>query len=82
MASMTPPVCQIVWKDSYSIEDLWHPTSDYTSEPRVIITAGFLVHEDDEYITVATTYDPDSETFGNGIAVLKACVLSRKTYTA
>ena len=75
-----PNICQLVWKDSHSLEDVWHDSS-YCSSVRVLSSAGFLVSEDDEYITIAATYDQVTGTFGNAIAVLQCCVLSKKIYT-
>lgn len=76
-----PEVVQIVWRDSYGVEDEWHDIS-YKPETRVLSTCGYKVAEDDEYIVIATTYDSTAETFGTAIAVLKVCILSSKTYIA
>lgn len=77
-----PEIVQVIWKDSYGVFDTWHDITEYQPELRVLSTSGYLVHEDDEYITVATTFDKDAQVFSTAIAILKNCILSRKSYIA
>ena len=73
-----PPIEHIIWQDSYSLEDVWHPTTS-PIERRLIRSIGFQIASNDEYIVLATTYDPTSETYGNAIAIHRPAILNRKT---
>jgi len=72
-----PPLVEIVWQDSYSLDDEWFPVP-HESKIRVITTSGYEVASDPLYVTVASTFDVETRNFANGIAILQCCVLSRR----
>lgn len=75
-----PPVVHVIWYDSYALEETWHPVGS-PIERRLIRSIGFQVEENDEYLVLATNYDPTCETYGTAIAIHKPCIVSRVPLT-
>ena len=72
-----PPLVTVKWKDTYSMDDLWMSyDDDFDPETRYVYSTGFLVGESEEYVAIASTFDPDSGCYGNGIFILKCCIVS------
>jgi len=76
----TPEIVHVVWQDTYALEDQWIP-SNPPIERRLIRTIGFKLTENNEYLVVASTYDPTSDTYGSAIAIHKPCVINSSTIT-
>ena len=72
-----PPLVEIVWHDSYSLDDEWFPVP-HEPKIRVITSSGYEVASDATYVTLASTFDLETRHFSNGIAILQCCVLSRR----
>lgn len=72
----TPPLMEVSWIDSYAISGDWNPVSGEI-EARVLLSGGYLVAEDDCYMVLANTWDSSAETYGDAVAILKRCVLSK-----
>jgi hypothetical protein len=73
-----PKIQLIEWTDTFAIEDEWYDLN--TKHPaRHILTCGYLVGEDDQYVHLATTFDRDSETYSVAIAIYKPCIQARTT---
>jgi len=75
-----PPIAQVVWIDSFSMEDDWTETG-VDIPARLINSSGYVVSEDEDYIVLAASYDPYSGCFSNAIAVLKRCILAKHEIT-
>jgi hypothetical protein len=75
-----PPVTHVIWQDSYSLDDTWHPTTQPV-ERRLIRSVGFQIATTPEYIVLAATYDPTSETYGNAIAIHRPAILAETPLT-
>ena len=58
---------RFVWLDAYEAEGEWYGT-DYVPEVRPMTTYGYAIAITDKYISVASTYDPDTEQY--------ACVIN------
>jgi hypothetical protein len=70
-----PPIVHIIWQDTYSLDETWHPTTE-PIERRLIRSIGFKINENDEYIVLAATYDPTAETYGNALAIHRPAILT------
>lgn len=76
----TPPVIHVIWQDTYALDDDWHPAA-VTIERRLMRTIGFKIAENDEYVLIASTYDPTADTYGSAIAIHKPCIHATRTIT-
>lgn len=74
----TPPIEIIHWTDTFGIDDDWYELG-HKHDPRHIITCGYLVGETKNYVNLATTIDPTTETYTVAIAIYKPCITSRNT---
>jgi hypothetical protein len=65
----TKPIApqKYTWMDAYEAEGEWYDT-DYRAEKRLMVTYGYPIAITDEYISIASTYDPDMEQY--------ACVIN------
>jgi len=75
----TPKKVEILFEDHYSLGDTWHVVGD-EHEVCILAVAGFLVKEDDKYYYVVNTYEPKTENYQAGTAVLKSCVIRYSEY--
>jgi len=73
-----PPIVHVIWQDTYALDDEWHPAA-VTIERRLIRTIGFKIAENDEYVVIASTYDPTADTYGSAIAIHKPCIHATST---
>lgn len=68
-----PPLVEVYWEDHYSLGDDWHEPG--TKHTHCILTCvGYIVHEDDKYYWVSSTYEPATRNYSSGTAVLKNCI--------
>lgn len=72
----TPPIQIVEWWDSFAIEDEWYELSA-KHPPRHILSSGYIVGEDDNYLYLASTFDPTSGTYSVALAIYKPCVVAR-----
>jgi hypothetical protein len=48
---------EITWDDASSLEHGWVDPADEKPVPQLVKTVGFLVHEDENYVVIASTTD-------------------------
>jgi len=70
-------IIYLEWIDAKSTYG-WHPISELSKEPFLVVTAGLLVCEDAEFITVSTSYAPNAD-WADPITIPKRCITKRKT---
>jgi hypothetical protein len=58
---------KFTWMDAYEAEGEWYDC-EYKAERRLMVTYGYPIAVTDEYISIASTYDPDMEQY--------ACVIN------
>lgn len=58
---------KFTWMDAYEAEGEWYGT-DYTPEQRLMVTYGYPIAITKDYIAIASTYDPETESY--------ACVIN------
>jgi len=71
----------IEWLDSgLYLDEGWAPQEDYlrelTLDRMTVITSGILMHEDEEMIVVATSYDPSHDTYYGAQVIARSNVIS------
>jgi hypothetical protein len=54
----TPKIVEVWWTDAYA-QNAWHPRSKKERERGAVKTVGYLIHDDDIYITVARSVGTD-----------------------
>jgi len=59
---------RFVWLDAYEAGGEWYEP-DYVPEPRLMTTYGYPVAITDQYVCVASTYDPDQGNFAVAINI-------------
>ena len=68
----------VTWLDAVSC-DSWESISDAQKlNPATMITLGFLLHDDDDKVVIAASYDQDNESVARTYAIPKSWVLSIK----
>lgn len=68
-------VSKFVWLDAYEAEGEWYGT-DYEPERRPMTTYGYPIAITDTYISIASTYDPDTEQYACVINIPIGMVIS------
>lgn len=53
---------KFVWLDAYEAGGEWYNT-DYVPEDRLMTTYGYPISITQEYVAVASTYDPDEDNY-------------------
>lgn len=71
-------IIYLEWIDAKSTYG-WHPVDDLSKEPFLVVTAGLLVCEDAEFITVSTSYATVPSDWADPITIPKRCITKRKT---
>ena len=72
----------IRWLDTgLAGSDGWKDKAFYMREGKCseVISAGLLVHEDEEVVIVANSYDPDNDLYVNAQVIAKSAIISRGT---
>lgn len=70
---MTRQIVWIEWSDSAS----QHGWTDEPQPPASIVSCGFLVHEDEASVQLATSVDTDSEMWNCSMTVPKNLITKR-----
>ena len=65
------PIVKVTWLDAVSASG-WRNES---SPPSANYTLGYLVHEDDDFVEVACTYDPESGYWNGSISIPKENII-------
>ena len=74
---MKPPQIELVeWVDSFGIDDEWF-NLDTMHEARTILSVGYHVGENYDYLYLASTFDGESATYSVAIAIYKPCIRNR-----
>ena len=60
----------VEWFDAHDGPSDWTHVSEYKIEETLVQSVGFIVHEDDRYITLATS-DDGNKHIGGGIVIPK-----------
>ena len=75
----------VTWLDSglASSDAEWQTTEEIVGSMRLhdessmqVSTVGYLIHEDDEHLVVAQSYDPHNEHFLNAQMIFAPCVIA------
>lgn len=66
----------VVWMDAYEAEGEWYGT-DYVAERRLMTTVGYVIAEVSDYISVASTYDPELEQYACVINIPHGMIITR-----
>jgi hypothetical protein len=59
----------------------WLEKQHLDNKPCVIDSIGYIVDEDDKYITLAACYDINSDGMKNVSTIVKSCIIKRKRIT-
>ena len=65
------PIVKVTWLDAVSASG-WR---NEPSPPSANYTLGYLVHEDDDFVEVACTYDPESGYWNGSISIPKENII-------
>lgn len=71
----------VVWVDSEASSD-WTPLSELSALPSVLgltHTLGLLVEETDETLTLALSFDPETDSVNNWIRIPQCAVIRMET---
>lgn len=72
---------KIEWRDSYGLESPWLEQQDVFIDNPVVITIGVVVAENKDYLVVANSMSPESnstsEQNSGRMFVYKKCILKR-----
>lgn len=74
------PAVHIQWKDSEASNE-WTPTADVTDVLETTHTVGLLIKETDEFLLVALSFDPATESINSFKKIPRAAIVSTKTLT-
>lgn len=73
------PIIHLKWLDAAHCDGTgWKSLEDYVPTGIVCETVGFLIHEDEETITLATSIDIEGGNFASEFLVPKVCIKERK----
>ena len=71
------PLVEIIWDDASS-DAGWHTRALVKFEKQIVVTVGFLVAENKEYVIIGHTYTLPDDYLG-WFQIPKGMILSRKT---
>lgn len=71
-------ILHIAWLDSET-SDGWQKTDEVGQELGATHSTGFLIHESDQFILIAHSYDPDTESANGLMTIPKGAIKSRRT---
>jgi hypothetical protein len=64
------------WIDSATTSSGWSDLSELTNEITPIKTAGYLMHSNQDAVTIALSLDPENENFNGAITIPVVCIKS------
>ena len=65
----------ITWKDTTAIEEAWSDEDDIASlRPLSVITVGKVIHQTDDYVTIAGTVGVDDPDYGDVTCIPMGCI--------
>lgn len=67
---------RIEWIDSYTLES-WNEEDEIDLSEDLIITIGFMAKENDDFISIANSWDPYRKAFNCIMIIPKICIRSR-----
>ena len=69
----------IAWDDSLTLDAGWiePPTEDFATVP--ILTVGMVLHEQEDLVVVALSWDDQNGHLNGGAVIPKACITRRET---
>lgn len=69
----------IEWEDhcGYAASG-WSEAENLENKPCIIHSVGYVVKEDDKYITITGCYDTGSQGMKNVSVIIKSCITKRK----
>jgi len=56
----------------------WESAAEFMDKLNTVTTVGYLVYENEEQITIASSYDPEAEHYNSVIRIPKVCVTNRE----
>lgn len=68
----------VYWLDA-ATQDGWTEVSDTGKHTQLTLTVGFLIKEDKHVLTLAHTYDPESDCCNGLMFIPKGMIKKRKT---
>lgn len=76
---------EIKWRDIASVsgyEQEWYSVSDATERAKMLydteyITIGTIINETEEFVVIATTYDPFQETYSDISMIPKVNIIKK-----
>lgn len=71
------PLIEVIWDDASS-DSGWHTRSQVKFEKQIVVTIGFLVAENKDYIIIGHTYTLPEDYLG-WFQIPKGMIISRKT---
>ena len=69
-------VILVEWFDAHDGPLAWVHTEEYEVEETLVQSVGFKVHEDDKYLTLATS-DDGNKYIGGGIVIPKVNIVKK-----
>ena len=71
-------ILHIEWLDSET-RDGWQPLDEIKQALGLTHSTGFLIHESEQFILVAHSFDPDTESANGLITIPKGAIKTRRT---
>jgi hypothetical protein len=66
---------EFTWLDAYCPEDQWYDREDFVLDKRVMVTVGWVLAQDREYMAVAGTYDQEAGKYTQVISIPRGCIV-------
>jgi hypothetical protein len=82
VAGELPPVVAVRWLDSgMSLDRGWASRDSYVAQARIgrmiVRSVGYLMHEDEDVVVLALSYDPSGQTFYGAQVIARRSIVER-----
>lgn len=68
-----PRAVKITWIDAFVPPDVWYEDGAFEYEPRMMVSYGWVIHQDRDYYAVASTYDEEAGKYSGVILIPRGC---------
>lgn len=69
-----PRPVRVTWIDAFCPEDVWYDKESFTYSARTMVTVGWCILQDADYLAIAATYDEDAESYCGVILIPRGCI--------
>lgn len=71
-----PRIEILTWRDAYNKEGEWRSVKSLTKlKPAIIVTVGFVVHEDDDGVVTCSDIDTEDYKDVHGVSYVPKCMI-------